>query len=208
LSKTVTGGLDTVAFRMPANQTTLKLISTLGKPIVGPSANTSGKPSPTLAQHVYHDLKGKITAIIDDGPTKVGLESTVLDLTSSVPTILRPGAISQEQLADVIGVVQSDHHQVQPGEIPKAPGMKYKHYAPQAQVIIVDQIQDFAPAISWIRQRQEPFAIMAEQQVLDQLDVTSAQATFSLGESLDSASHLLCSCLRQFDLNPKMGYIL
>ncbi|MCO6541934.1 MAG: threonylcarbamoyl-AMP synthase [Lactobacillus sp.] len=208
LSKTVTGGLDTVAFRMPDNETTLQLISLLDKPIVGPSANTSGKPSPTLAEHVYHDLNGKITAILDDGPTRVGLESTVLDLTSEVPTILRPGAISLEQLREVIGTVQSDHHQVQAGEIPKAPGMKYKHYAPQAQVIIIDSISDFAPAITRIEHKKVPFAVMAEQKVLDQLDLTPAQETFSLGESLASASHLLFAALRQFDLNPQIKYIL
>ena len=208
LSKTVTGGLDTVAFRMPDNKATLNLISILGRPLVGPSANTSGKPSPTLAQHVYHDLQGKISGILDDGPTRVGLESTVLDLTSSIPTILRPGAVSQQQLQEVIGTVQSDHHKVQPGEIPKAPGMKYKHYAPQAQVVIVDTVEDFEPALSWVKQQNQPFAVMAEQSVLDQIDLTAARATFSLGCNLDSASHLLFAALRKFDLDPQIKYIL
>ena len=91
-SKTVTGGLETVAFRMPDNQATLALIEQANVPLVGPSANTSGKPSPTSAEHVYHDLQGKIAAILDDGPTQIGVESTVLDLTAEdgVPVILRP----------------------------------------------------------------------------------------------------------------------
>jgi len=103
-SKTVTGGLETVAFRMPDNQATLALIEQANVPLVGPSANTSGKPSPTSAEHVYHDLQGKIAAILDDGPTQIGVESTVLDLTAEdgVPVILRPGAITKEQLESSI----------------------------------------------------------------------------------------------------------
>ena len=92
LSKAVTGGLETAAFRMPQNKATLKLIESAGVPIVGPSANSSGKPSPTTAQHVYHDLEGRIAGILDDGPTQVGVESTIIDLSSEHPVILRPGA--------------------------------------------------------------------------------------------------------------------
>ncbi|NVY95635.1 threonylcarbamoyl-AMP synthase [Lactobacillus sp. DCY120] len=208
LSTTVTGGLKTAAFRMPDNATTLALIDCLQKPLVGPSANTSGKPSPTMALHVKHDLNGRIAAIIDDGPTKVGLESTVLDLTVTPPTILRPGALTLQELEKVIGTVQSDHHQVQAGEIPKAPGMKYKHYAPQAQVIIVDHPQDFPAAVKWVQQQEMPFALLAEDEVLKVLDLTAAQATFSLGDSLTSASHLLFAGLRKFDLDPQIKYIL
>lgn len=208
LSTTVTGGLTTCAFRMPDNAATLTTITQLGRPIVGPSANTSGKPSPTTAQHVYHDLNGKIKAIIDDGPTRVGLESTVIDLTVKVPTILRPGALTLEQLQKILGTVQTDHHPVQAGEIPKAPGMKYKHYAPRAQVIIVDHPRDFPQAIAWLQQKKVHFAVMAQQEVLDNLDLAAVSATFSLGDSLQSASHLLFAGLRQFDLVPEIQYIL
>lgn len=208
LSTTVTGGLTTCAFRMPDNAATLTTITQLGRPIVGPSANTSGKPSPTTAQHVYHDLNGKIKAIIDDGPTRVGLESTVIDLTVKVPTILRPGALTLEQLQKILGTVQTDHHPVQTGEIPKAPGMKYKHYAPRAQVIIVDHPRDFPQAIAWLQQKKVHFAVMAQQEVLDNLDLAAVSATFSLGDSLQSASHLLFAGLRQFDLVPEIQYIL
>lgn len=208
LSKTVTGGLDTAAFRCPHNETTLRLITEMGRPMVGPSANTSGKPSPTLAKHVYHDLNGKIAGIIDDGPTKVGLESTVLDLSVDIPTILRPGAITEQQLSKTIGVVQSNHHKVSADEIPKAPGMKYKHYAPNAQVVVVDKIEDFPKAIAWVEKKPGKFSVMAEQSVLDQLDLSQADDTFSLGDSIKTASHLLFDALRQFDLEPEIKYIL
>ena len=138
-SKTVTGGLETVAFRMPDNQATLALIEQANVPLVGPSANTSGKPSPTSAEHVYHDLQGKIAAILDDGPTQIGVESTVLDLTAEdgVPVILRPGAITKEQLESIIPQVKIDTHLISETAAPKAPGMKYKHYSPDAEVWII-----------------------------------------------------------------------
>lgn len=151
LSKTVTGGLTTAAFRFPANETTLALIKTFGHPIVGPSANTSGKPSPTTAQHVYHDLHGKIAGILDDGATKVGVESTVLDMSTSQPAILRPGAVTAAQIEAVIHTpVATEVHQVGIKETPKAPGMKYKHYAPAAQVEIVND-EDWSAALKWAK---------------------------------------------------------
>ena len=104
LSTVVTGGLSTAAFRMPDNKKTLSLIEKTGAPLVGPSANTSGKPSPTTAMHVFHDLKGKIAGILDDGATQIGVESTVLDLSGEVPTILRPGAVTKEKLEEVLGI--------------------------------------------------------------------------------------------------------
>jgi L-threonylcarbamoyladenylate synthase len=199
LSKAVTGGLSTAAFRMPNNQATLDLIKTFGKPIVGPSANTSGKPSPTLAKHVYHDLHGKIAAILDDGPTKLGVESTVIDLSVDVPTILRPGMITVDDLLKVIDNVNSDHHKVKAGEVPKAPGMKYKHYAPSAQVVIVDDKNDFAKAISEFRQKDGSLGVMAVDDVLE--DVPSDVLTYSLGKDIYSASRDLFAGLRQLDLD-------
>lgn len=136
----VTGGLSTAAFRMPDNEKTLLLIKETGRPIVGPSANTSGRPSPTNAEHVYHDLSGKIAGILDDGPTMIGVESTVLDLSNpkSAPMILRPGAVTKEQLEAYLETeILLDSHLLQQSEIPKAPGMKYKHYAPETPVEMV-----------------------------------------------------------------------
>ena len=134
-----TGGLDTVAVRMPSHPVARMLIQESGCMIAAPSANTSGRPSPTTAQHVWQDLDGKIDCIVDGGPVEIGLESTIVDLTVSVPTILRPGYITQEMLEKVVGEVAID-----PGIIkenvhirPKAPGMRYKHYAPKGNLIIV-----------------------------------------------------------------------
>ncbi|MFD1418796.1 L-threonylcarbamoyladenylate synthase [Companilactobacillus keshanensis] len=205
LSKEVTGGLSTAAFRMPNNKVTLDLIEKFGKPIVGPSANTSGKPSPTLAKHVYHDLKGKIAAILDDGPTLLGVESTVIDLSVDVPTILRPGMITYDDLIKVIGNVRSDHHKVKDEEIPKAPGMKYKHYAPSAQVIIVDATNDFPKAISEYQDMKVPIGILATDEILQKAPESFRK--FSLGKDVISASKYLFAGLRSLDAE-KVTYIL
>jgi len=205
LSKAVTGGLTTAAFRMPNSQATLNLIKTFGKPIVGPSANTSGKPSPTLAKHVYHDLHGKIAAILDDGPTKLGVESTVIDLSVDIPTILRPGMIDSDDLLKVIDNVNSDHHKVSAGEVPKAPGMKYKHYAPSAQVIIVDDVNDFKQAIAEYVAKDVSMGVMATDEILK--EVPAEIETFSLGQDVYSASRDLFAALRQLD-NDHVQYIL
>lgn len=208
LSKAVTGGLKTAAFRNPKNQTTLNLIVAAGVPLVGPSANTSGKPSPTLAQHVYHDLKGKIAGIVDDGPAAVGVESTILDLTSDVPTILRPGAVTEEQLEAVIGTVRSNHHKVGATEVPKAPGMKYKHYAPDAQVYIVDQASDWPAALAWAQTQANPVGVMAIDSILAANDLPANAEAFSLGADVASASHRLFDGLRHFDLESPVKDIL
>ncbi|WP_338231401.1 L-threonylcarbamoyladenylate synthase [Companilactobacillus muriivasis] len=205
LSKAVTGGLTTAAFRMPNNKATLNLIKTFGKPIVGPSANTSGKPSPTLAKHVYHDLHGKIAAILDDGPTKLGVESTVIDLSVEIPTILRPGMIDSDDLLKVIDNVNSDHHKVTATEVPRAPGMKYKHYAPSAQVIIVDDVKDFKQAIAEYVAKDVPMGVMATDEILQ--EVPDNIETFSLGKDVLSASRELFAGLRQLD-NDHVDYIL
>jgi L-threonylcarbamoyladenylate synthase len=136
-----TGGLDTVAVRMPSHPVALALIAKSGLPIAAPSANTSGKPSPTIAQHVIEDLFGKVDMIIDAGSTNVGLESTVLDVTVSPPAILRPGGITPEQLESVFQRIEIDPtlmSQVASNVVPRSPGMKYKHYSPKAEVIIVE----------------------------------------------------------------------
>ncbi|WP_108668844.1 L-threonylcarbamoyladenylate synthase [Peribacillus acanthi] len=137
LSKLVTAGLDTVAVRMPDHPVAHSLIKESGLPIAAPSANTSGKPSPTLADHVKRDLYGKIAGIVDGGETGVGLESTVVDCTESIPVILRPGGITKEQLEETIGEVKIDAALQNEKEAPKSPGMKYTHYAPAASLTLV-----------------------------------------------------------------------
>ena len=135
----VTAGLDTVAVRMPDSAAARALIAASGVPIAAPSANLSGKPSPTTAQHVLDDMDGRIPLILDGGPCRYGVESTVLSLAGA-PTILRPGAVTPEMLAAVIGEVALSPSILSPlkaGETVASPGMKYKHYAPNAQVLVV-----------------------------------------------------------------------
>lgn len=209
LATEVTGGLQTAAFRNPDNAATLALIRAAKTPIVGPSANTSGKPSPTLAEHVYHDLNGKIAGILDDGPTKVGVESTVLDLSTDQPAILRPGAITPEAIEAVIGMpVQTEAHHVGATEVPKAPGMKYKHYAPNAQVYIVDRSEDWPQALAWAAQQDVPIGVMATDAILNQNQIPSNCEQFSLGTDIQSASQRLFAGLRHFDTETEIKDIL
>lgn len=153
IPKTTTGGLDTVAVRMPDNETARKLINLAGVPVAAPSANLSGRPSPTTYEHVVEDLDGKVDVILKGEPCRVGIESTVLDVTGETPMILRPGILTAEQIEAAIGrKVQIDPAALRTAEemkeiaagrkaddvIPKAPGMKYKHYAPKADMLIVE----------------------------------------------------------------------
>lgn len=134
----VTGGLDTVAVRMPDSAVARALIRLAGVPVAAPSANTSGRPSPTTAQAVLADLTGKIDAVIDAGPANIGLESTVVDCTTPVPTLLRPGGVTAEMLVEVLGAVEIDPALGGGESRPKSPGMKYAHYAPSAPLILLE----------------------------------------------------------------------
>lgn len=136
----ICGGLDTVAVRMPSDKTARAIIDECGFPLAAPSANTSGKPSPTLAQHVRADLDGRIDALVDGGECSVGIESTVISLAGDVPRLLRPGGITPEMLTQVLGEIVIDdavYNKLQDGAEAASPGMKYKHYAPGAQVILL-----------------------------------------------------------------------
>ena len=144
-----TGGLDTVAIRCPANAVTREIIRLSGVPIAAPSANISGKPSTTTAEHVRHDHDGRIEAIVDGGPCQVGVESTIVDLTGSRPRLLRPGGITPAQLIEVLGVLDIDKAvtaQIDKDAVVRAPGMKYKHYAPACEVVIVAGSREKAAA--------------------------------------------------------------
>ena len=134
----VSAGLDTVALRMPSHPVARAVIRAAGVPVAAPSANTSGKPSPTAAKHVRDDMYGKIDLIIDGGRCGVGVESTVLDLSGDTPAILRPGGVTAQMLRPVIGPVISPRATVSDKDTPKCPGMKYKHYAPDAEVIVLE----------------------------------------------------------------------
>lgn len=136
-----TGGLETVAVRMPSDPVARELIRLAGVPIAAPSANTSGRPSPTRAEHVLQDMDGKIEMIVDGGPVGIGVESTIVDVTEEIPTLLRPGAVTMEMLRSVVGETAVDPAITGPMRAdikPKAPGMKYRHYAPKADLTLVE----------------------------------------------------------------------
>ncbi|MDA8234941.1 MAG: L-threonylcarbamoyladenylate synthase [Clostridia bacterium] len=208
----VTAGLPTVAVRMPDHPVALALIKEAGVPVAAPSANTSGKPSPTAAVHVLEDLGGKVPLVLDGGPVGLGVESTVLDLTVSPPMVLRPGSITLEMLRDVLGQVDLDpamagmdfpHSHKQEAPAPKAPGMKYAHYSPEAEVVLVDgPVEEMTAAVldlAAARQRQGlKVGIMASRET-----VASYQGFFTLvigsRQDLTTVAVNLYSLLRDFD---------
>lgn len=206
LSPVVTGGLSTAAFRMPDNKITIELIRKTAAPLVGPSANTSGKPSPTTAAHVYHDLKGKIAGILDDGATQIGVESTVLDLSGGEPVILRPGAVTKEKLEEVLQVeVFLDKHLVKESESPKAPGMKYKHYAPDTPVVMVRD-EDWDQAVEWAEQKYKRVALLAGPSITEKYQ--AADYYIFADDSIESATRGLYSGLRSLDEAGRSDVIL
>ncbi len=136
----VTCGLDTVGVRCPDHPVTLEIIRAAAVPVAAPSGNRSGRPSPTCARHMLEDMEGRIDAIVDGGPCGVGVESTIIDLTVAPPRLLRPGGLPLEELREVLGEIAVDKAVLSPlaaGEKPRAPGMKYRHYAPKAPVTVV-----------------------------------------------------------------------
>lgn len=162
----VCAGLDTVAIRMPSHPIAHEIIKKCGFPLAAPSANTSGKPSPTTAAHVMNDMDGKIAAVVDGGSCSVGVESTVVTLACPVPRVLRPGGVTPDQLRAVLGEVEIDKavfKALESGEKVLSPGMKYKHYSPNAHVIIVKG--DFDKFASLVAERAAkepaPYALTA-----------------------------------------------
>lgn len=168
----ITGGFETVAVRFPSHILAQKIIRKAGLPIAAPSANSSGKPSPTRASHVEFDLNGKIDMIVDGGATEVGLESTILDMTEKKPVLLRPGAITKEMIESVIGEIAIDPAILsKPNKdfVPKAPGMKYTHYSPKAEVILVKgNLEKVVQKINELAEKEEQngkkIGIMATEQ--------------------------------------------
>lgn len=206
VSEIVTGGLDTVAIRMPAHPIAKLLIELAGVPVAAPSANLSGKPSPTMEEHVINDMKGRVDAIICGGDADVGVESTVLDITSDIPMILRPGGVTKEDLEKVIGKVDVDPA-LQKSEdsqlIPKSPGMKYTHYSPNAEVVLVSgNLDSVTDNIERIRKNEEAkgrkVGIMATNQTKD---IYKGGTIISLGsrDKLESVAANLFKVLREFD---------
>ena len=200
-----TGGLDTVAIRMPNNRIALELIKRSGGYIAAPSANTSGRPSPTLARYCIEDLDGRIEMIIDGGQVGIGLESTIVDLTGERPMILRPGYITREMLAGVLGDVDIDRTIIDSTstERPKAPGMKYRHYAPKGELTIVEGDED--KVVAYINEEAAKARALGKKVGIIGTDTTkgrySADVIKSVGNRDDEASiaHELFKVLREFD---------
>jgi L-threonylcarbamoyladenylate synthase len=189
-----TGGLETVAARVPSHPVARALIEASGRPIAAPSANRSGRPSPTRAEHVREDLDGRIELILDGGPTPVGVESTVLDMTTEPPTLLRPGGVTLEQLRDCLGevaVLAGDDEEA-PG---RSPGLRYRHYAPRAQVIVIEPGAGERMVAPWL-EAGRPVALMAQRPVsLDRPGLTVRTMPSDLG----AYARDLFAVLRQLD---------
>lgn len=194
----VSAGLDTVGIRIPSDKTARMFLSKCGVPVAAPSANISGRPSPTTFEHVFEDMQGRVGGIIKGESSEVGVESTVLDLTAQVPTVLRPGGVSAEQLREVLGEVLVSSELKEDG-IPKAPGMKYKHYSPKGQVYILSGSVDEAKKFIEKRSALTSVAVLMFDEFSEYM--TDAAVTLSLGSKNNpkDAAHRLFDCLRKCD---------
>lgn len=197
----VSAGLDTVGVRMPSNPDAQRFIQACGCPIAAPSANRSGRPSPTTARHVLDDMDGRIHMILDGGECSVGLESTVLDVTGEVPRILRPGGITPEQIAAAVGGCRVDDSVLRPlkeGEKPRSPGMKYRHYAPKGSLTIFEgEPDEVARGIcEAYDQAGEGALILALE---EHLPMYGDRRAISLGANAEEMAHRLFDELRIAD---------
>ncbi|MGM0501236.1 MAG: L-threonylcarbamoyladenylate synthase [Bacillota bacterium] len=198
-----TGGLDTVAVRMPGHKLALELIERAAVPIAAPSANLSGSPSPTLAQHVIDDLAGRIAAVVDGGPTGIGVESTVLDLSGAAPTLLRPGGVTYEQLVNLLGEVKMDAavkaKMNQTANKAISPGMKYKHYAPQAEVVLVEgEANAVANKIKNLAELETKAGIMASEEYEQEYSSGVVKVMGSRNDLAEISANIF-KLLREFD---------
>lgn len=203
--KETTGGLDSVAVRFPSDKIAQELIKAAGGYVAAPSANTSGRPSPTTAQHVEEDLGEAIEMIIDGGQVGIGLESTIVDFTEDVPVVLRPGYISLEMLQDTLGDVRMDKGLIAADSKvrPKAPGMKYRHYAPKADLAIVEGSEEVVVAkinqlAAEAKARGEQVGIIATDETKDRYPEGLVVSIGSRKEE-ESIAHHLYEVLRDFD---------
>lgn len=182
IAPSVTAGQSTVAVRMPNHPVALALIQTAGVPIAAPSANLSGKPSPTTADHVYHDLRGRVPCILGAEDTQVGVESTVVQVCQVPCVLLRPGAVTKEQLEAYCGeILLPNKKQI---EIPQAPGMKYTHYAPEGKVYLVSNVQELQAAYEYWQAQGKRIALLIPNQWRGVvLDIPKEQV-FYLGDAV------------------------
>ena len=201
--KETTGGLDTVAVRMPSSQIARSLIRAAGGYIAAPSANRSGRPSPTSAGYVIEDLDGRADMIIDGGEAQIGLESTIVDLTGDTPMILRPGYITEEMLKEAVGRVEVDRSVPEDGTAPKAPGMKYRHYAPKGDLTIVEgqawQVTKFINRqLELSRQKGERTGVIATDETAEEYQADSVKSV-GRREDEEQIARRMFRILREFD---------
>ena len=197
----VSAGLDTVGIRMPAHEVAQKFIRACGVPISAPSANTSTKISPTTAKHVFDDLQGRIPLILQGGDSQVGIESTIIDMSADTPTILRPGAITPDMLASVLGKVASFSGEI---VVAKAPGMKYRHYAPESETVVAKCVNS---AVQAYRERilDKPVIIAKSDYVADVSKLCKCEC-IDLGEDDSAVMRNIYSAMRRAD--KQYGYII
>lgn len=193
-AENVTASLDTVAVRIPDHPIAQKLLLAFNGPLAAPSANISGKPSPTEAEHVFQDLAGKIAGLIDGGPTGIGVESTVIDCTGDIPVILRPGAITEEQIRKITKEVKQLHAY---DKIETAsPGLKYKHYTPDVPLWVVSGSKQYMQSIiDEQREQMRRVGLLARTDLIREM---SADQYFSLGDDLKEVATKLYNGLRTF----------
>jgi len=200
----VTAGLDTVAIRYPFHPAARALIDAAQRPIAAPSANRSGRPSPTTAEHVMEDMSGRIPLVLDGGPCAVGLESTVIDVTGATPRILRPGGITPERIEVICGGVTVDDAVLRPlreGEQPRSPGMKYRHYAPAGALTIV-QGEESAVTVAICRLYDEALALGRRPRILAldaHIPAYGDRRALSLGADAEAMARSMFARLRQSD---------
>ncbi|MFC0525225.1 L-threonylcarbamoyladenylate synthase [Pontibacillus salicampi] len=194
----VTAGLSTVAIRIPDHPVAKAVLEACDLPLAAPSANRSGKPSPTTAQHVYDDLQERIAGILDGGPTGVGVESTVLDCSGDIPVILRPGGVTKQDLEAVIGEVAVDGALQNEQEKPKSPGMKYTHYAPEAPLWLIEgDVDFFRDQIQTLKQAGNKVGVIASTELAPSLSADWVE-TCGSRQDLRQVAEQLYNALRAF----------
>jgi L-threonylcarbamoyladenylate synthase len=199
LSALASAGLETVAVRIPDHPLALALLEECQLPIAAPSANRSGKPSPTTGQHVLEDLDGKVSGILDGGATGVGVESTVIDCTEEVPVIFRPGGVTREQIEAVVGPVAMDAALTDLTSAPKSPGMKYQHYAPNAPLFLVNGSREFLAGL--VAEKQAEGLRVGVLTTEEQVGAYAADVVLACGsrEQLETVAGALYHTLRAFN---------
>ncbi len=206
----ITGGLNTVAIRVPSNHIAREIINIAGVPICAPSANISGRPSSTKTAHVIKDFNGLVDIIVDGGKSEIGLESTVLDVTQDVPVILRPGMITKKMISDIVGEVRVSG-EIKKDDVPKAPGMKYKHYAPSGNLTIVQG--DNKKVVEYINEKLDLHKMNSERACVittkEQSKLIDSEYKYIIGDEnneLEIASNLFAALREMDDLNIQYIY--